>query len=76
MSTDQQLLQKQQVAEAALAHVRPDSVLGVGTGSTPGAIPGIRHIGEPAAVALTRRRAGLITPAGRAAPATFPIDTD
>ena len=34
MSTDQQLLQKQQVAEAALAHVRPDSVLGVGTGST------------------------------------------
>ncbi len=33
-SSDQQQLQKQQVAEAALAWVRPDSVLGVGTGST------------------------------------------
>jgi len=31
---DQQTLQKRQVAEAALAWVRPDSVLGVGTGST------------------------------------------
>lgn len=31
---DPQHLQKQQVAEAALALVRPDSVLGVGTGST------------------------------------------
>jgi len=31
---DSQHLQKQQVAEAALAFVRPDSVLGVGTGST------------------------------------------
>jgi ribose 5-phosphate isomerase A len=35
MSTnDQQQRQKQQVAEAALAWVRPDSVLGIGTGST------------------------------------------
>ena len=33
-SADQQQLQKQQVAEAALAWVRPDCVLGVGTGST------------------------------------------
>lgn len=33
-SADQQQLQKQQVAEAALAWVRPDDVLGVGTGST------------------------------------------
>jgi ribose 5-phosphate isomerase A len=33
-SSDRQQLQKQQVAEAALAWVRPDSVLGVGTGST------------------------------------------
>jgi len=33
-SSDQQLRQKQQVAESALAWVRPDSVLGVGTGST------------------------------------------
>lgn len=32
--SDRQQLQKQQVAEAALAWVRPDSVLGVGTGST------------------------------------------
>jgi len=32
--TDQQQIQKQQVAEAALKHVRPYSVLGVGTGST------------------------------------------
>lgn len=31
---DQQLAQKQQVAEAALKFVRSDSVLGVGTGST------------------------------------------
>ena len=34
ISSDQQQLQKQQVAEAALAWVRPDNVLGVGTGST------------------------------------------
>jgi len=35
MSTpDQQQRQKQEVAEAALRYVRPDSVLGVGTGST------------------------------------------
>ena len=35
MSTsEQQQNQKQQVAEAALSHVRSDSVLGVGTGST------------------------------------------
>jgi len=34
ISSDQQHTQKQQVAEAALAWVRPDSVLGVGTGST------------------------------------------
>ena len=34
ISSDQQILQKQQVAEAALVWVRPDSVLGVGTGST------------------------------------------
>lgn len=34
ISSDQQLRQKEQVAEAALAWVRPDSVLGVGTGST------------------------------------------
>lgn len=33
-SPDQQQLQKQQVAEAALRFVRSDSVLGVGTGST------------------------------------------
>jgi len=33
-SSRQQHLQKQQVAEAALAWVRPDNVLGVGTGST------------------------------------------
>ncbi|MFC1740899.1 ribose-5-phosphate isomerase RpiA [Pseudomonadota bacterium] len=33
-SSDQQLAQKQQVAEAALKYVRSDSVLGVGTGST------------------------------------------
>jgi len=33
-NADQQLLQKQQVASAALDWVRPDSVLGVGTGST------------------------------------------
>lgn len=33
-STDLQLIQKQQVAEAALEYVRADSVLGVGTGST------------------------------------------
>jgi ribose 5-phosphate isomerase A len=32
--SDLQLRQKQQVAEAALAHVRADCVLGVGTGST------------------------------------------
>jgi ribose 5-phosphate isomerase A len=32
--TNQQKEQKRQVAEAALAWVRPDSVLGVGTGST------------------------------------------
>jgi len=32
--TDQQLLQKQQVASAALTWVRSDSVLGIGTGST------------------------------------------
>jgi ribose 5-phosphate isomerase A len=32
--TDQQQIQKQQVAKAALNHVRPYSVLGVGTGST------------------------------------------
>lgn len=32
--SNSQNLQKQQVAEAALAWVRPDSVLGVGTGST------------------------------------------
>lgn len=32
--TNQQQIQKQQVAEAALKHVRPYSVLGVGTGST------------------------------------------
>ena len=31
---EQQQHQKQQVAEAALSHIRPDSVLGVGTGST------------------------------------------
>jgi len=31
---DQQQIQKQQVAEAALAHVQSDCVLGVGTGST------------------------------------------
>ena len=31
---EQQQHQKQQVAEAALSHVRSDSVLGVGTGST------------------------------------------
>ena len=34
ISSDLQHLQKQQVAEAALAWVRPDNVLGVGTGST------------------------------------------
>jgi ribose 5-phosphate isomerase A len=34
MSTDQQLQQKMQVAEAALAWVKEDSILGVGTGST------------------------------------------
>ncbi len=34
ISSDQQQLQKQQVAEAALAWVSPDRVLGVGTGST------------------------------------------
>ena len=34
ISSDQQQMQKQQVAEAALAWVRPDNVLGVGTGST------------------------------------------
>ena len=34
ISSDQQQLQKQQVAEAALAWVSPDHVLGVGTGST------------------------------------------
>ena len=34
MTLDQQLLQKQQAAAAALAWVRPDAVLGVGTGST------------------------------------------
>ena len=33
-SSNQQQVQKQQVAEAALTWVRPDSVLGVGTGST------------------------------------------
>jgi ribose 5-phosphate isomerase A len=33
-SPDQQQIQKQQVAEAALRFVRSDSVLGVGTGST------------------------------------------
>jgi ribose 5-phosphate isomerase A len=32
--TEQQKMQKQQVAEAALAWVKPDCVLGVGTGST------------------------------------------
>jgi len=32
--TDRQQAQKQQVAEAALAFVKPDCVLGVGTGST------------------------------------------
>ncbi|NCF62193.1 MAG: ribose-5-phosphate isomerase RpiA [Gammaproteobacteria bacterium] len=32
--TNQQQIQKQRVAEAALKHVRPYSVLGVGTGST------------------------------------------
>jgi ribose 5-phosphate isomerase A len=34
ISSDQQQLQKQQAAGAALAWVRPDNVLGVGTGST------------------------------------------
>jgi ribose 5-phosphate isomerase A len=34
ISIDQQQLQKQQVAGAALAWVRPDNVVGVGTGST------------------------------------------
>jgi len=34
INADQALQQKQQVASAALAWVRPDSVLGVGTGST------------------------------------------
>jgi len=34
MSSKEQLQQKQQVAEAAMSWVRPDSVLGVGTGST------------------------------------------
>lgn len=34
MTPEQQLEQKQQVARAALRWVRPDSVLGVGTGST------------------------------------------
>ncbi len=34
ISSDQRHTQKQQVAEAALAWVRPDNVLGVGTGST------------------------------------------
>jgi len=34
MSTNQQLAQKQRVAEAALAWVKSDAVLGVGTGST------------------------------------------
>jgi ribose 5-phosphate isomerase A len=33
-SPDQQQLQKQQVAEAVLDYVRPDALLGVGTGST------------------------------------------
>ena len=33
-TADQQQNQKRQVAEAALSHVRSDSVLGVGTGST------------------------------------------
>ena len=33
-TAEQQQQQKQQVAEAALSHVRSDSVLGVGTGST------------------------------------------
>jgi len=33
-TSEQQQNQKQQVAEAALSHVRSDSVLGVGTGST------------------------------------------
>ena len=34
ISSGQQQMQKQQVAKAALAWVRPDDVLGVGTGST------------------------------------------
>jgi ribose 5-phosphate isomerase A len=34
ITPEQQQHQKQQVAEAALSHVRSDSVLGVGTGST------------------------------------------
>ncbi|MGH8035619.1 MAG: ribose-5-phosphate isomerase RpiA, partial [Lysobacterales bacterium] len=34
MTTDQQLTQKMQVAKAALAWVKPDAVVGVGTGST------------------------------------------
>jgi ribose 5-phosphate isomerase A len=34
MSSDRQQVQKQQVAEAALAWVEPDCILGVGTGST------------------------------------------
>lgn len=34
MSVNRQQVQKQQVAEAALAWVEPDSILGVGTGST------------------------------------------
>jgi len=33
-SSDRQLIQKQQVAQAALQFVRSDSILGVGTGST------------------------------------------
>jgi ribose 5-phosphate isomerase A len=33
-SSEKQQMQKQQVAEAALSWVRPDNVLGVGTGST------------------------------------------
>lgn len=33
-SPDLQLIQKKQVAEAALMYVRPDSILGIGTGST------------------------------------------
>ena len=44
-----------------------------GSADTPGAIPDIRHVAEPAAVALTRRRAGLIDTGTRPV-AAFALD--